>query len=71
LQLSRKARANQVTKVGDQIRSKRLKFSNCWKYGPDGSFQDFWNFIEVNFVNDPKTGNGPYDLLSHHTNPQN
>jgi hypothetical protein len=55
LQLSHKAWSSQGTKVWNQIQSKRLKTSNCWNCGPDGAFQNFWNFIEVDFGHDPKT----------------
>jgi hypothetical protein len=44
-----------------------LKILNCWKYDPDGSFQDFWNFSEVDFGHDPKTCFDHHDLLSHET----
>jgi hypothetical protein len=43
---------------------------NWWKYDPDGTFQDFWNFIGVDFDHDPKTLIDPYDMFSHHTNPK-
>jgi hypothetical protein len=38
---------------------------NCWKYGLDVTFLDFWNFIDVEFGLGPKTLFDPYVLFSH------
>jgi hypothetical protein len=43
----------------------RLKILNCWKYGLDVTFLDFWNFIDVEFGLGPKTLFDPYVLFSH------
>jgi hypothetical protein len=68
LQLSLKAKANQVTKVWNQIQMKKLENSKCWNHGSHGTFQ---NFTEVNFGHDSKTWFDPYDQFSHHKNLQN
>jgi hypothetical protein len=69
-QLTPKAITNQAIKVWNQNSIEKIENSNCWNHCPDGAFQDFWNFIEVNFGFDPKTPFHHHDLFYHHANIQ-
>jgi hypothetical protein len=61
MQLSPKDIINQVNKVWNQIKMKRLKNSNSGDYGPDASVQEFWKFYEVDFSIDLKIPYHPHD----------
>jgi hypothetical protein len=46
----------------------KIEYFELLKSGLDGTLQDLWKFIEVNFGHDPKTWFDPYVLFSHHKN---